>query len=219
MSVVVREVTNPSDADLDLWAKLLAEAFGYSYFSGGFAKDKSLQEPALRAHMTAALVEGDGEVHVAELPDVGVAGVTVWFGPGSKFLDSEAQRKAGWDQIIESLPAEYQEWWQGFYKEYDGLAERSLGPGVKRAGYHLQLIGVAPAHQRKGVATALMRHAEAKARALRVPSVLETAGATNIKIYQALGYSSAGSGPITLAPPATGSFDMTVFIKHTEEGA
>lgn len=79
------------------------------YFSSGLAKDRSLQEPFLRAHMTGALVDGAGEVHIAELPDIGVVGVSVWsvshiilgvqdlqvtqgdshrFGPGHVFLES-----------------------------------------------------------------------------------------------------------------------------------
>lgn len=49
-----------------------------------------------------------------------------------------------------------------FLVEYAKLTDRVLGPGVKLGGYHLQLIGVSPAHQRKGVASALMEYAEKK---------------------------------------------------------
>ena len=48
------------------------------YFDGGLGGDKDLQEPFLRAHLTAALAKGEGEIHVGELPDVGVVGVTIW---------------------------------------------------------------------------------------------------------------------------------------------
>lgn len=51
-----------------------------------------------------------------------------------------------------------------FLNQYDELVEGSLGPGVKLAGYHLQVIGVSPAHQRKGAAGALMSYAQAKVR-------------------------------------------------------
>lgn len=33
----------------------------------------------MHAHMAAALVKGEGEVHVAELPGEGVVGVAVWY--------------------------------------------------------------------------------------------------------------------------------------------
>ncbi|EIW57678.1 uncharacterized protein TRAVEDRAFT_65412 [Trametes versicolor FP-101664 SS1] len=217
MSVVVREVTNPSEADLAQYTKVLAEAFGYQFFGTALGGDRSLQEPTLLAQINAALVNGEGEVHVAELPEVGVVGVAVWFGPGQKFLTSEAQHKAGWDQVMERLPAEYREWWDTFLVDYDALVEKSLGPGVKVGSYHLQLLGTAPDHQRKGVAKALTQYGDAKARAAGVSSVLETVGPTNVSIYKALGYEVAGSGPIKVPPPAAGgSFEMSVIIKHTE---
>ncbi|KAI0649020.1 acyl-CoA N-acyltransferase [Trametes meyenii] len=216
MAIHVEEITHPSEAALDAYAKLLAEAFHYSYFGGGLGNDKDLQEPFLRVHLTAALAAGEGEIHVATLDDVGPVGVALWFGPGQKFLDSEAQRKAGWDQFMAKLAPQYRDWWARFLKQYDILVEQSLGPGVKLGGYHLQLIGVSPDHQRKGVATALMKYAETKAHAVHVPSVLETVGATNVEIYKSLGYEIGGSGPIDAPPPSTGSFEMFVFIKNTE---
>ncbi len=51
-----------------------------------------------------------------------------------------------------------------FLNQYDDLVERSLGPGIKLSGYHLQVIGVSPDHQRKGAAAALMNYAEGKVR-------------------------------------------------------
>ena len=35
-------------------------------------------------------------------------------------------------------------------------------------------------------------------------------------IYEAMGYLEAGTGPLKAPPPSTGSFEMAVFIKHTE---
>ena len=87
---------------------------------------------------------------------------------------------AGWEQFMEKLAPEYRNWWTSvsashelelcqliywrtsFLKEYDELVESSHGPGVKLGGYHLQVIGVSPHYQRKGVATSLMRYAESK---------------------------------------------------------
>lgn len=48
------------------------------FFGTALGGDKSLQEPTLLAQINAALVNGEGEVHVAELPEVGVVGVAVW---------------------------------------------------------------------------------------------------------------------------------------------
>ncbi|KAI0831938.1 hypothetical protein BC628DRAFT_1350649 [Trametes gibbosa] len=216
MTPIIREVSSPSEAELNEYAKILAESFDYNLFGAGLGNDKSLQEPFILAHLNAALVSGEGQVHVAELPGVGVAGVAVWFGPGYKFLDSKAQRNAGWDEIMSRLEPQYQDWWETFLATYDELVEKSLGSGVKLGAYHLQLIGVAPKHQKKGVAGALTRYAEAKAHAVHVRSVLETVGAVNVSIYKALGYGVAGSGPIKSPPPYEGNFEMFVFSKRTD---
>ena len=51
-----------------------------------------------------------------------------------------------------------------FLGQYDELVERSHGTGVKLGGYHLQVIGTLPEHQKKGVGTALMQYVEKKVR-------------------------------------------------------
>ncbi|KAI0776864.1 hypothetical protein BD413DRAFT_231135 [Trametes elegans] len=219
MSVTVRQVSNIPESDLDAYTKVLAESFGYQFFAGALGNDRELQEPIHRAHLGAANT-GEGEVHIAELPDVGVVGVAVWFGPGKKFLETETQRSAGWDALMARLPEQYRAWWsETFLKEYDALTDRVLAPGLKRGAYALQLIGVAPAYQRKGVGSALMRFGEDKARAAHVPTELETVGATNIGIYKSLGYEVAGTGPLQAPPPAPvgASFEMAVFVKHVEK--
>ena len=43
---------------------------------------------------------------------------------------------------------------------YNGYCETVFEPGVKQAGYHLQLLGIAPEHQRKGVGTQLIKAIE-----------------------------------------------------------
>ena len=48
------------------------------YFGSGLNRDKTLQEPFLRAHFAAALVEDAGEIHIAESASDGVVGVAVW---------------------------------------------------------------------------------------------------------------------------------------------
>ena len=53
-----------------------------------------------------------------------------------------------------------------FLSQYDDLVERSHGPGVKLGGYHLQVIGTLPEHQKKGVGRALIQYVENKVRIL-----------------------------------------------------
>ena len=51
------------------------------YWSGALEKNKDLQEPFLRAHLTAATATNEGELHIAELPDAGIVGVALWYVP------------------------------------------------------------------------------------------------------------------------------------------
>ncbi|KAI0776855.1 hypothetical protein BD413DRAFT_230906 [Trametes elegans] len=167
MSVIVREVSQLSENETKEYTKLLAEAFEYRFFGDGFGDDKSLQEPIIEAQLNAAQIDGQGEIHVAEIPGVGAVGVAIWFGPGRAFLSTDAQRNAGWMRIMEGLPVKYQLWWLEFSKEYEAVSDKYLGPGVKLGAYYLQLIGVAPDHQKKGVARALLQYGEAKVSAQR----------------------------------------------------
>ena len=47
---------------------VLTEDGALGYFGGGLGGDKDLQEPFLRAHLTAALAKGEGEIHVGRCP-------------------------------------------------------------------------------------------------------------------------------------------------------
>ena len=46
----------------------------------------------------------------------------------------------------------------------DNGSKECYGPGLKKAGWHLQMIGTAKAYQRQGIATALMQYGHAKVR-------------------------------------------------------
>ncbi|RDX57176.1 hypothetical protein OH76DRAFT_1335643 [Lentinus brumalis] len=217
MSIVVQHVMNPSEAEIDQYTKVLAQAFNYEFFAFALG-DRDLQEHMHRAHITAALANNEGEVHIAEVPGEGVVGVAVWypFPPGSKFLSTDAQRNAGWNQLMDKLEPRLCDWWTQFLDEYDDMVERALTQGVKLEAYHLQLIGVLPERHRRGIGRALMQFAKNKAHAMGVPTVLES-GASASELYGGLGYTVAGSGPIHLLSEDS-TFDMSAFIKHTESG-
>ncbi|EJD46603.1 hypothetical protein AURDEDRAFT_63241, partial [Auricularia subglabra TFB-10046 SS5] len=116
----------------------------------------------LRSHICAALVDKAGEVHVAETRTQEIVGVAVWFGPGTTYLRTEAQRKAGWNQLYAQLEPIYQDWWDYFLPFYDQYTAGAFGDGVKLNGYHLQVIGVIPVRQGQGVASSFFRVVEKK---------------------------------------------------------
>ncbi|KAH9945102.1 uncharacterized protein BXZ73DRAFT_73306 [Epithele typhae] len=215
MSVTVRKVSSPSEAEIQNYCEVLADSFNNQFFAGALMNDVSLQVPIHRAHVAAALT-GEGEVWIAEMPEEGVVGVGVWFGPGFKFLSTDKQREAGWNELMAKLDDTCRDWWPKFLAEYDVLVESVLGAGVKLGAWHLQLIGIKQSCQKKGAGKALLDAVEAGARKEKVPTCLETmAGGGAAKMYEAVGYTMQGSGPITWVNGAQLPFG--VFIKHTEK--
>ena len=69
-----------------------------------------------------------------------------------------------WAQVCASIPraAEVVDVSQlrQFLVEYNAIAEKYLGPGVKLGAWHLQIIGVKRACHKRGVGTALITFAE-----------------------------------------------------------
>jgi hypothetical protein len=56
------------------------------YFLSGLGQNEALVKPCIRAHLMSGVI--GGEIHVAELPNVGIVGVAMWFGPQQKFLST-----------------------------------------------------------------------------------------------------------------------------------
>ncbi|GJE84197.1 acyl-CoA N-acyltransferase [Phanerochaete sordida] len=208
-SYSVRRVTEASEEYIQQATAALDDAFGYQFFSEGLDKNRDIIFACIRAHITGGLLEG--EVYVAETTRGVPVGVSVWFGPGHKFLDSKVQQEAGWNQTMEQLPPHLQKWWDDFVGEYNNNAEKFYGEGVKRDSYHLQLIGVHHDHQRRGLATRLMSPAHDKAHSEGVKCVLESANPTTRGIYQSLGYAHVGTG--TFKSPSDETFEMYYMVR------
>ncbi|KAF8583588.1 hypothetical protein K439DRAFT_1661199 [Ramaria rubella] len=189
MTTTVRQLINPTKPEIESTVKVLSEAFQYAVFLTELGGDKSLVPVLLKTHVTAALIEG--EVYVAEMEEKGIVGVAVWFGPGQKFLDTGAQRSAGWDQLMRRLDKKYSSWWDYYVEAYNAFCERSLGAGFKRNAYHLQLYGVLPECQRGGIGRALMDEVGKKAMLERIPLCVET-DASNVAKYESMGFVVCG---------------------------
>jgi len=189
MSISVRHVPNPSDAEVHKATSVLHEAFKRKYFLSALG-DESLVEPFLLAHVKATVI--GGQLYVAELADIGIVGVALWFGPGQKFLSSDEQRNAGWNRIMEMVDEKYQKWWDNFLSFVDDVADRLYGPGKQTASYHLQTFGVLPEHQKKGYGTALMKAVEKRAVAESKNVVLETLGESAVPVYRRMGFEVLG---------------------------
>ncbi|KAJ7353530.1 hypothetical protein DFH08DRAFT_857026 [Mycena albidolilacea] len=210
MAISVRHVVRPTEQETREATRVLHEAFGKRYFLPALGNDQSLVEPFLLAHVKATII--GGQLFAAELPGTGIVGVALWFGPGQKFLSSNEQRNAGWNQTMEVLNDACQKWWDNFLSLADTVPDRLYGPGQQLASYHLQTFGVLPEHQKNGYGMALMTAVEEKAKLTSTDIVVETMGETAIPIYRKLGFEVLG--PEVIKTPG-GEAKAYCFRKHT----
>ncbi|KAJ7625227.1 hypothetical protein DFH06DRAFT_740809 [Mycena polygramma] len=214
MSISVRHAVEPTDQEIREATRVLHEAFGKRYFLSALGGDESLVEPFLLAHVKATVI--GGQLFLAELPGTGIVGVGLWFGPGQKFLSSDEQRNAGWNQTMQVLDEASQRWWDDFLTITDEVPEKLYGPGQQLASYHLQTFGVLPEHQKKGYGMAIMHAVEDKAKLTSTDIVLETMGDGAVPIYKKMGFEVLG--PEVIKTPH-GEANGYVFRKRTGSGS
>ncbi|KAJ7930913.1 hypothetical protein B0H13DRAFT_2309220 [Mycena leptocephala] len=158
-SYSVRQAVNPSDAEVAKATTALCEAFGWQFFTDALDGDASLVPEILGAYLRAGVV--GGEVYFAEHKAAGIVGVAIWFPPGTTALGTTACR--GLEPAYGKAVREMRSWWTYFLDfVYNKFVENTLGLGVFRAAYHLQLIGVHPSYQRQGIAGTMMGLVEQK---------------------------------------------------------
>jgi GNAT superfamily N-acetyltransferase len=68
------------------------------------------------------------------------------------------------------------------------------------AHWHLPLIGVDPAHQGKGIGSALLSHVLNLCDALKVPAYLEATSPRNVPLYEPHGFEKVGSIQVADSP-------------------
>ncbi|KIJ36705.1 hypothetical protein M422DRAFT_211995 [Sphaerobolus stellatus SS14] len=198
MSIQIRHISDPSEEEMLRAANVLHEAFGKQYFLGALGGNQSLVEPFLLGHVKAAVIGGN--LYVAELPNEGIVGVALWFGPGQKFLGSSEQLNAGWNQTMDQLNETARKWWDKFLIFVDEVAEKIFGDGQKLASYHLQTFGVLPDHQKKGYGTLLMKTVQQKAAKESTTVTVETMGESAVPIYKGMGFQVIG--PVVVDTPS-----------------
>ncbi|HEX2485777.1 MAG TPA: GNAT family N-acetyltransferase [Myxococcota bacterium] len=85
---------------------------------------------------------------------------------------------------------------------------------VARRHYYVWMIGVDPAHQRRGVGRALLRAVAARANAARVPTYLDTTNAGNLAFYAAAGFDVVHAGRFP-----GGGCDYWTLVRSVREAA
>ncbi|KAF8486507.1 hypothetical protein JB92DRAFT_3024362 [Gautieria morchelliformis] len=162
--------------------------------------------------MISATAVGGGELYVASYGEHDIAGVAGWFGPGTGFMNTPEQGEAGFNALMASFSPDLMKWWtEYFLPKYEVQTTTALGEGTKLAAWHLQIIGVLPEHQGKGIGGALVRTVESKALPNGVACCLEAVNDAIVPIYAHWGYVDKGEEHYESL--AGGSFPTYVMMK------
>ena len=109
------------------------------------------------------------------------AGVALWLPP---HVESDAERMAALVETTvekDRLPSLY------------AFMEQMGGYHPKEPHWYLPLIGCDPAHQGRGIGSALMRHALARVDGDGLPAYLESSNPANVPLYQRHGFEVTGT--------------------------
>ncbi|HEV3300152.1 MAG TPA: GNAT family N-acetyltransferase [Planctomycetaceae bacterium] len=121
-----------------------------------------------------------GEVHVS----AGVEGACCWLPPGVGLPTFVREVRSG----MLGLPLGFG--WAGFQRlvDFDHMQRRLHEQYAKGPHWFLATIGVDPAHQGKGIGSAIMAPVLARADQERIPCYLETHTADNVRLYERHGF-------------------------------
>ena len=121
-----------------------------------------------------------GEVHVS----AGLEGACCWLPPGVGLPTFAREVRSG----MLGLPLGFG--WAGFQRlvDFDHVQRRLHEQYAKAPHWFLATIGVDPAHQGKGIGSAIMAPVLARADQERIPCYLETHTADNVRLYERHGF-------------------------------
>ena len=172
--------------------ELLARAFLDDPFSSYVVPDPAERPDSLPFLYEVGVRYGTlfGEVYAAHAADNELFGVAVWLPPGQHRTTPERTVEAGFLELADLLdpgPLERFARLQG----YVGAVHERDAPTDH---WYLTLVGVEPAHRRRGLGTALLRPVLARADAEGVPCCLETFAEDNLAFYARLGFVPVTAG-------------------------
>ena len=168
----------------------------YAAISEDFAHDEARRREALARYFDYSMSEGARTGRLVVFPEASI-GAAVWLLPVKPAV-SEAESKAKAAFLASELGA------NGGLK-YRRIVDFMLPHAraiIAPSAWYLSIVGVAPAAQGQGMGARLLEPTLVEADQAGVECYLETFDARNLRFYQRLGFSIAGSHtePVTRAP-------------------
>ncbi|KAF5340220.1 hypothetical protein D9611_007958 [Ephemerocybe angulata] len=192
----IKHLNPPTENEINRIVDLFKAAFDGDHFGAVLSHGEGLNELQLRACVGAASI--GGTIHVAVLPheegkEEEIVGAAVWFAPGQVLNSTAEQRAVGWDQFMQAGSEGLRKWWNDYFIPLliKHTADPTIygGPSIyPTQTWDLHLFATLPTYQRRGVARALIAHAEALARESGAMLVLETATELDVMIYERMGF-------------------------------
>ncbi|KAF5334641.1 hypothetical protein D9611_011957 [Ephemerocybe angulata] len=192
----VKHLNPPTENEIDRIVDLFKAAFNGDQFGAVLSHGEGLNELQLRACVGAASI--GGTIHVAVLPheegkEDEIVGAAVWFAPGQVINSTAEQRAAGWDQFLQAGSEGLRKWWNDYFIPLitKHAADPTVfgGPSIyPTKTWYLHLFATLAAYQKRGIARALIAHAEALAKESGAMLVLETATEVDVMIYERMGF-------------------------------
>jgi len=119
----------------------------------------------------------------------GFSGVALWLPPGVAPDEASLVRV-----IQDTVAAARRDAMFWMFEQMDAFHPRA-------AHWHLPLIGVDPAHQGKGIGSALLSHALNASDSQKVLAYLEATSPQNVPLYERHGFEALGSIQVADSPP------------------
>lgn len=188
VNYTIHRLVNPTDTDVKDVTNTLAQCFHEDKFVHIVTgHDPALYVPFFKSQVVAAVI--DGVIYVAQDATGRLIGAAVWFGPGQEMFATPRQEKEAWQPFEDMFSLQLKRWWDDVLTPVDdAFVLKSFGPGTKRRGWHLQVIGIIPQYQRMGIATKIISEVRQIASADHLPMTLEVETQTNVDIYSSLGF-------------------------------
>ncbi|KAI0262324.1 hypothetical protein BC834DRAFT_1043499 [Gloeopeniophorella convolvens] len=195
-TILVRRIENPTPEEIDEAVALSVRAYAGDISEKVFTNGDATRADLLWRGLIRAGAHS-GELYAAAPADDDTPGamraLAVWFPPGQLVYSTPEQRALGFTELIEGLEPAYRAWLlDDFSAKSRALKARIFGPEMERCTMYASHIATDPAYQRRGLASALIRHVLADAARSGAVVALGTQHERNAAFYRGLGFVEQG---------------------------
>ncbi|KAI0262329.1 hypothetical protein BC834DRAFT_845118 [Gloeopeniophorella convolvens] len=218
--IVVRRLDSPTPEQIDAAVKLSVRAYAGDICEKVFTNADASRADALWRSLILAGAR-DGMLYVAapegDDPPDAVRAIAVWFPPGKLLWSTQEQLNDGFATVLAKLEPEHHDWLVNkFLTASNKLKMDIFGPERERDAMYASHIATDPDYQRRGLATALIRHVLAEVAEQADPPVvaLGTQHEKNAKFARSLGFIQKGQLDYD-TPNEWGKFTGNIFIHES----